>query len=203
MTQMCMTSGPCDGTSPVCDECLVEAKRFDSLGDQGYADVLLAKGATQGDLEDVKRALDLGASPNTRVGLSMKMGEAMHQKGSSPQLVCPLMRACAGGHKDIVECLLDAGAKPNLCDSRGWTALCYALGSGELAVARFLLEHLDEADAAVAKGSFLARREEVIVCCEEEADTLAVEELLKELEPPGFLALPEGEMVAAPPPQRP
>merc|ERR1719385_128653 len=68
-------------------------------------------------LEVVQRALDLGASPNTTAGLTLKMGEPT--KGKKRNLhVTPLMRACKLGREDIVATSMEAKASPIQCDSQ-------------------------------------------------------------------------------------
>jgi glycerophosphodiester phosphodiesterase len=52
----------------------------------------------------------------------------------------PLMVACANGHSKVVQCLWTAGAKPEICDSSGWTALEHASFRGHLEIAGYLMK---------------------------------------------------------------
>merc|ERR1740121_649465 len=89
----------------------------DALDDKECADILLVNGTVRGDLKDVRRALEMGASPNTLAGLTLKMGEPTkgRRKGAALHMT-PLMRACEHGHEDVMLCLLEAKASPLQCD---------------------------------------------------------------------------------------
>ena len=53
----------------------------------------------------------------------------------------PLMIACMCGQDTMAELLLEHGAKVNLQDSLGWSALMHTIKPGHLAVAQLLLRH--------------------------------------------------------------
>merc|ERR1712232_26298 len=99
-----------------------------------------------------------------------KMGEPTkgRRKGAAMHMT-PLMRACEHGHEDIMLCLLDARASPMQCDSHGWSALCYALGAGEVSLARTLLNHIDRKKLRSQKDLVHRLRREVLAKCEKEA----------------------------------
>jgi ankyrin repeat protein len=69
----------------------------------------LYEAVEQNDFDEVKRLLDLGASPNT------------DDDGWTV-----LMLACAEGYKEIAELLIDRGAEVNAKDEDGNTALYFA-----------------------------------------------------------------------------
>merc|ERR1712032_576558 len=111
------------------------------------------------------------------------------------QNITPLMRACDFGHKDIVLYLLEARASPVQCDSHGWTALCYALGSGEVEIASLLLSRIDKKKSRVQKDTVARFRREIFAKCESEVGLEALQNMKRELAPTGLLALPmSGEL---------
>merc|ERR1712048_1064343 len=116
----------------------------------------------------------------------MGKGSALH--------ITPLMRACEQGHEDIMLCLLEARASPVQCDSHGWSALCHALGAGEVELARRLTDCIDKKTLKVQKDTVHKLRKEILVKCEREAGKDAMMEVQRHLEPSGFLALKEGEL---------
>ncbi|CAE8630024.1 unnamed protein product, partial [Polarella glacialis] len=77
------------------------SQRVDALTDEECADILLVNATIRGELFDVQRALEMGASPNTIAGLGLKQGD--HKKGKrrngEAMHVTPLMRACELGHQ--------------------------------------------------------------------------------------------------------
>jgi ankyrin repeat protein len=78
-----------------------------------------------GDEAEVKRLLEEGADPNQRVGA-----------------LTPLMEAAALGNRELVQMLLDAGAKASTTDEDGWTPLMSLAirKSGDVEVARMLID---------------------------------------------------------------
>ncbi len=63
----------------------------------------------------------------------------------------PLMRAAMAGHKDVLQLLLDQGAKVNVPGGRQ-TPLMFAVMGGNLSVARILLERGATVNATEAHG---------------------------------------------------
>mmetsp|Transcript_11949 Transcript_11949/g.32309 ORF Transcript_11949/g.32309 Transcript_11949/m.32309 type:complete len:236 (+) Transcript_11949:64-771(+) len=154
-----------------------------ALSDAACINVLLAQAAVRGELSDVKRALDQGAKVDTCAELQVNLGVRDRKR---IKRVTPLMRACANGHEDVVASLLAAGASHSRYDSRGWTPLCYALGAGELNLARKLLQQM-EGNAAQQKAIAQNLKSELVEECEDCASELSAAELLKEFGPDGFL----------------
>merc|ERR1719295_372399 len=93
---------------PRCDvleECILDKPV--GLTDQECLEVRLVQAVIRGDVADVQQALKQGANINTTAGLSINMGDVV----SCPmRQTTPLMRACALGHTDVVDVLLQARA---------------------------------------------------------------------------------------------
>ena len=62
-------------------------------------------------------------------------------KGVDRQTSTPLYLAAYGGHNDVVQVLLDAGADPNQTDRWGRTPLHYAAAEGHKEVVELLRHH--------------------------------------------------------------
>mmetsp|Transcript_61498 Transcript_61498/g.159703 ORF Transcript_61498/g.159703 Transcript_61498/m.159703 type:complete len:220 (+) Transcript_61498:71-730(+) len=115
-------------------------ERSVGLNDKECADISLVRAVMSGDLDEVIKALEKGASVDTQAELNIFMG-AKVSKGL--QGVTPLMRAASLGFQDIAKCLVRCRANPGRSDHRGWTALCYALAAGELGMQGVLLACAD------------------------------------------------------------
>lgn len=159
------------------DPCLpaLAGRAIEPLSDQECADIALVQATIRGEVTDAVRALTLGAAPNTTAELTLRMGEP-NKKGRKGRAahVTPLMRAAEFGHEDIVIQLLKFKASTYQCDSHGWTPLCYALGAGELAIAKLIVQ----------SPGFRVRRQkeiceklesEILLKCTEEASQEAAE----------------------------
>uniref|UniRef100_A0A7S2J6K4 Uncharacterized protein n=1 Tax=Zooxanthella nutricula TaxID=1333877 RepID=A0A7S2J6K4_9DINO len=170
---------------PRCDvleECILDKPV--GLTDQECLEVRLVQAVIRGDVADVQQALKQGAHVNTTAGLSINMGDVV----SYPmRQTTPLMRACALGHTDVVDVLLQARADHWRHDSKGWTPLCHALGAGEFDIARTLLER---SRTAVERQKLTAQKlqKELLELCEESAGPDAAAALKKEFAPGGLLA---------------
>lgn len=57
-----------------------------------------------------------------------------------PSRSTPLHLACLLGHKEIIECLVDAGADLYYSDRRGWNSLQLAIKSGRLDIVKYLVD---------------------------------------------------------------
>mmetsp|Transcript_26645 Transcript_26645/g.79483 ORF Transcript_26645/g.79483 Transcript_26645/m.79483 type:complete len:204 (+) Transcript_26645:75-686(+) len=168
---------------PRFDECILD--QVTGLTDKECADVLLVQAVTRGEIPDVQRALENGASIDTCAELCINMGEIAPKKVVN---VTPLMRAAALGHAEVIDILLEAKANPWRSDSHGWTPLCYALGAGELEVARRLLQVVGEDKEEKQKAIAQKLQKQVIEQCEETSGAERAEELKKEFDIGGFLA---------------
>ncbi|MDQ0796933.1 ankyrin repeat domain-containing protein [Streptomyces sp. B1I3] len=74
-------------------------------------------------------------------------------RASGPQAGdLPLCGAACGGHGDVVEALLAAGAGPDLREEFGFTALRWAVGLGHARVAEILLAHGADPDLPGPQG---------------------------------------------------
>ena len=82
----------------------------------------LRDAAARGDVTSARGYLQDGADVNSRDGAGRTA----------------LLRACLGGHAQVVRLLLDSGADPNLADSRGATPLKVAEAGGEPDIAAML-----------------------------------------------------------------
>lgn len=138
----------------------------DGMSDKKAANILLMQSAARGDTTDVLRALEMGAHPDTIMGMALALEDSGNMEERAHQHITALMRASSNGHVDVAKCLLVARASPKRRDSRGWTPLCHALGAGELAAARELLALFGATSAADATVQRL--KSEVLEACAEE-----------------------------------
>ncbi len=82
----------------------------------------LVAASRQGDLQEVRRLLSIGASPDARA-----------------EFGTPLLEAVEGGHTEVVRALLQAGADPNQPDGPGGKSpLRLAKAAGHREIARLL-----------------------------------------------------------------
>merc|ERR1719499_2589246 len=87
-----------------------------------------------------------------------------------------------------MDALLEAKAGPTLCDDRGWNSLCHALSTGEVDLARRLLEltaRTREVQTCVAR----RYRKDVVKTCKQDVSAEVANLVQREFEPLGFLAL--------------
>jgi hypothetical protein len=96
-----------------------------AIRQQFFLDEPMASAAAQGNIEEVRKLLDRGASPDSW-GIDF--------------VSTALTSAAAQGHADVVELLLSKGADPSLRDSKGMTALQHARERGHEEVAALLLK---------------------------------------------------------------
>ncbi|MFH9761097.1 ankyrin repeat domain-containing protein [Streptomyces anulatus] len=97
----------------------------ESSDEEGTTALYLA--SVQDRLEAVRLLLAAGADPNRASG-----------PGASD---LPLCGAACGGHTEVVEALLSAGARPDLREEFGFTALRWAVGLGQARTVEALLAH--------------------------------------------------------------
>ncbi|MFI1929537.1 ankyrin repeat domain-containing protein [Streptomyces sp. NPDC020330] len=97
----------------------------ESSDEEGTTALYLA--SVQDRLEAVRLLLAAGADPNRASG-----------PGASD---LPLCGAACGGHTEVVEALLSAGARPDLREEFGFTALRWAVGLGHAPTVEVLLAH--------------------------------------------------------------
>lgn len=189
------TTGECGYTAGGCaqlecdigEQFLVASNiRDDALNDQECADVVLVQAVMRGDLEDVKKAISNGARVDTCAEIALFRGVRDQQR---TKYVTPLMRACDCGRDEVVSHLLRLRADPLRQDSRKFNALCYALGAGELALARVLLEESPHT-AKMQQVAAWRQAEEIMEQCEEAAGDEVAQELRTALSPGGFLERP-------------
>ncbi|MBT2900340.1 ankyrin repeat domain-containing protein [Streptomyces sp. McG3] len=97
--------------------------RAESSDEEGTTALYLA--SVQDRLEAVRLLLAGGADPN---------------RASGPEASdLPLCGAACGGHTEVVEALLSAGARPDLREEFGFTALRWAVGLGHAPTVEVLL----------------------------------------------------------------
>jgi ankyrin repeat protein len=93
----------------------------------------LLRSVARGDVESVRRAIQRGASPDARELSNDPSGSR------TPIGTTALIYACALGHADIAEAILDAGANVELCDARGYNAVHCSAEEGRVALILLLL----------------------------------------------------------------
>jgi len=169
-----------------CSPCAA-SRALEPLSDKECADITLVQATLRGDVSDVKRALDHGASVNTTADITLRMGDPNKKcrKGKAKH-VTPLMRASGLGHEDVVETLLQARALPSQCDSHGWTPMCYALGAGEVEIARTLWKN---SMPRLHRHKEIVRRlqADIVAKCVNEAGPDAAAKVKHELGTEGFM----------------
>merc|ERR1719215_107906 len=171
--------------APECCQPHMCVRGVDALDDRECADILLVNGAVRGEVVDVRRALEMGASPNTLAGLTLKMGEPTkgRRRGTAVHTT-PIMRCCENGHEDVMLCLIEAKASPVQCDSHGWSALCYALGAGEMKLAQLLWSRIDKKKHRSQRELVQKLSKELIAKCEREVGKEAANKVQQELDHP-------------------
>ena len=93
-----------------------------------YADGAALKSAARGGKADMARLLIRNGAPAET--------EAEPQGGRTA-----LMDAAAGGHREIIQLLIDHGANPNRTNDRGETALMFAVSAGVEGTVKVLLDN--------------------------------------------------------------
>jgi beta-lactamase regulating signal transducer with metallopeptidase domain len=108
----------------ICMVLVAPVKLVSAEEDAGPLEMALFNAAKDGDIEAVRRHLDLGANANA----------AIEGDGS------PLIAAARGGHLEAVRLLLDRGADIDRGVPGDGNALIMAAGEGQTEVVRYLLE---------------------------------------------------------------
>lgn len=96
--------------------------------------------ARLGRSEMLQRLIAAGLDPNM-TGFSTRIPYLLTRYAGQETLVPMIVEAARHGQQDAVTVLLRAGAKPDLADMRGWTALHAAAAEGHADVIRLLLDH--------------------------------------------------------------
>lgn len=96
--------------------------------------------ARLGRSEMLQRLIAAGLDPNM-TGFSTRIPYLLTRYAGQETLVPMIVEAARHGQQDTVLVLLRAGAKPDLADTRGWTALHAAAAEGHADVIRLLLDH--------------------------------------------------------------
>jgi len=157
------------------------------LEDRECAEVLLVNGAIRGDVEDVRKALNRGASPNTVAELSLNFGgmSGMKRQSHCRPNVTALMHAVSNDCTSVVNLLLDSLASPTACDSRGWNVLCHALAAGEVDNMRQVLMRITPGNLAKQKVAVHNHLRDVLEACRTFAGEKAAAAVLRETQAPG------------------
>lgn len=109
------------------DLALIRAEPADinSQDERGYSALMIA--ARDGQADQVRDLLDLGADPSVAASSERAMG------------MTALLLAAAEGHPEVLGLLLEAGARVDQPNAWGQTALQWAFGQGHAEAARALL----------------------------------------------------------------
>ncbi|XP_059088290.1 protein phosphatase 1 regulatory subunit 16A-like isoform X2 [Tigriopus californicus] len=99
--------------------------------------VMLLEAASRNDVEEVRRLLEMGVSPDStnEDGLT-----ALHQ-------------CCIDDSEEMMKVLLDYGGNPNATDTEKWTPLHAAATCGHLHLVKFLIDHGADLLAVNADGN--------------------------------------------------
>ena len=92
----------------------------------------------QGNLDEVKKLISSGSWLEVNCVLS-----------NSLIATSPLIVAASGGHRPVVQVLLDSGAEPDLADSEGWTPLLVCACSGRRGMLQLLLDRGADPNKAI------------------------------------------------------
>ncbi|HLK58586.1 MAG TPA: ankyrin repeat domain-containing protein [Chthonomonadaceae bacterium] len=101
---------------------------------------LLMEAAYNNDLEIVKLLLQKKADVNAS-GVEYNRALISNDEGAFVGKVTALDLAAWTGHLKVLNLLLQHGAKVDLSDSQGWTALMWAVAYHQVAAMRILLKH--------------------------------------------------------------
>ena len=104
---------------------LPDQQVFEEALGRAVAGRLLLLGSSRGSIGETLAALELGADPDIR------------QSGDRRT---PLMLAAEGGHLQVMQVLIVAGADVGVRADNDWTALMFAAGQGSGAAVRLLIE---------------------------------------------------------------
>jgi len=119
---------------------------------------LMNRACSWGDKLGVEMLLKAGADPD-----GVRDYDAFHksyQRGYEPSW--PINQAAYGGHAEVVDLLLRAGARAHLPEGEGQTALTTAAERGHLQVVRLLLAAgVDETYRGPGAGGFVGTAEEI------------------------------------------
>lgn len=128
---------------PIRDEpCLFDAL-YEDENENAVVRALRAGARAESSDEEGTTALYL-ASVQDRVGavrLLLAAGADPDRASGPGASDLPLCGAACGGHTEVVEALLSAGARPDLREEFGFTALRWAVGLGHAATVELLLAH--------------------------------------------------------------
>lgn len=103
----------------------VHPEQINAFSSDGFTP--LGYAAFFGHLEAVRLLLDLAADPAI--------------PSNNPMAVQPVHSAMAGGHKEMARLLMDRSRRWGDASGEGWTPLHYAAHSGDIEIARYLLEN--------------------------------------------------------------
>ena len=136
-----------------------ETDKYDIGSEYLSAHLALLDAAQKGDLRKIKEALNDGANVNF---------QTPNERGD-----CALMRAVLGNYPAIVDCLLSAGANPNVSNLSS-TVLMLAARYGYLEIVQLLIENGVDVNLS-GRGGFTALDESFD---ETDADHIAITQLL-------------------------
>lgn len=128
-----------DEDAVVDDAKLTEEEKRDKLQKS------LNMAASNGDVDRVRKILGSKESPS-------RLRSYVDVDAPDDDGTPPLIYAACFGHKDVVQCLIEAGADVDKQDRNRWSALMWAMTNRHKGIAKLLLDSGASTDARTASG---------------------------------------------------
>mmetsp|Transcript_37040 Transcript_37040/g.97020 ORF Transcript_37040/g.97020 Transcript_37040/m.97020 type:complete len:243 (+) Transcript_37040:26-754(+) len=140
--ELSCSTGKCANVNACCQSDM----KLDKRALQAVLDWQLIQAVSDGNAPSTRIALAHGADVNACKDTFFMKPQSFqdpmdHSEPIETDGITPLMRACEGGHVEIVECLLEHGANVNAVDQDGWNALFFSAKTGNVNTLETLVDH--------------------------------------------------------------